>query len=770
MYKYLITIVLALISTINVSTNAETIQVPSEQPTIQAGIDAAVDGDTVLVADGVYMGDGNRDIDFEGKAIVVISANGPVFTIINSEGSALDNHRGFYFHNNEDTNSVVSGFTITNGYSNFLPGGAGILCELASPKIEDCLFKNNLSFIGSGICLRESNAIVRKSTFIEVYAGVNMISIVSASPLIEYCMIDGWYSENLVFCLEANPKFKKNIFFANVITEWSECIVDEIGKRGNFIGNPYYCRDSSSLQERSACLPKNNNCNKLIGALKFGCVDCDLITMTFPFEPTISKPLFDTIKIPLSITNQQTVTIEPSTATWENDTLYFTLDSVCQYRYTVAAFSDCDTSYSYFTVNARIPKILHVPEEYSKIQNAINASFEYDTVLVGDGIYKGKGNIGFRLRHNNFVLMSINGPEQTIIDCQDEEDDGRLRRGLHLFGNDSTVIVDGFTIQNGFHQKGAGIYCSKGSPIIRNCILRKNNAGYDIKRGGGLYCSESSPTLIDCQIINNTANSGGGVFAIYSTPKFINCEIANNGTTFGGGGVYCWNSFPLFENCTIANNYSEWKGVGVYIDETSNAYFENSIISFNGNGGSLYNYWSDSIPTFSCTNIFGNEGGDWVGDISDQENINGNFSLDPEFCDTIVSDYSLKSSSPCAPDNNSCGELIGALEVECVQTDVEESIDLLPKEYALSQNYPNPFNPNTTIEFNLPKKSIVVVTIYNLIGQQVQQLVNQEYSAGNYKVTWDGITSNGVQTSTGIYFYRIETDSFVETKKMLLLK
>ncbi len=106
-----------------------------------------------------------------------------------------------------------------------------------------------------------------------------------------------------------------------------------------------------------------------------------------------------------------------------------------------------------------------------------------------------------------------------------------------------------------------------------------------------------------------------------------------------------------------------------------------------------------------------------------------------------------------------------------VSTDIEKD-DLynLPTNFNLSQNYPNPFNPSTTIEFNLPTKSNVTINIYNLLGQEINQLVNQVYSVGNYKVTWDGRTSNGSQASTGIYLYRIKTDNFVETKKMLLLK
>jgi len=114
---------------------ADTIHVPSQQPTIQAGINAAVDGDTILVADGTYTGDGNKDINFWQKAIVVMSANGAVNCIIDCEGVG----RGFHFWLGEESNSVVQGFTITNGYT----FGGGILCELSSPTIRDNIILEN---------------------------------------------------------------------------------------------------------------------------------------------------------------------------------------------------------------------------------------------------------------------------------------------------------------------------------------------------------------------------------------------------------------------------------------------------------------------------------------------------------------------------------------------------------------------------------------------------------------------------------------------------
>lgn len=119
-------------------------RVPSQYPTIQAGINAAVNGDTVVVADGLYTGAGNRGIDFKGKAITVRSENGPDSCIIDCQHAT--GHRGFYFHSGEGPNSVVSGLTIKRGKITGSPGvGGGIYCSGSSPTIQECLITNNVS-------------------------------------------------------------------------------------------------------------------------------------------------------------------------------------------------------------------------------------------------------------------------------------------------------------------------------------------------------------------------------------------------------------------------------------------------------------------------------------------------------------------------------------------------------------------------------------------------------------------------------------------------
>jgi hypothetical protein len=94
----------------------------------------------------------------------------------------------------------------------------------------------------------------------------------------------------------------------------------------------------------------------------------------------------------------------------------------------------------------------------------------------------------------------------------------------------------------------------------------------------------------------------------------------------------------------------------------------------------------------------------------------------------------------------------------------------LPKEFDLRQNYPNPFNPGTVIEYALPKLAHVTIEIYNLLGQKVNVLVEEDQKAGLYRVDWDGKDKQGEELASGIYFYRIQAGDFVKCKKMIMLK
>ena len=108
-------------------------------------------------------------------------------------------------------------------------------------------------------------------------------------------------------------------------------------------------------------------------------------------------------------------------------------------------------------------------------------------------------------------------------------------------------------------------------------------------------------------------------------------------------------------------------------------------------------------------------------------------------------------------------------------TDVEEIQPSTPDAMGLSQNYPNPFNPSTVINYALPVKSTVRLTIYNVLGQEVIRLADENQNAGYYAARWDGVNAAGNPVTTGLYFYKLEargTDghTFTQVRKMLLLK
>jgi hypothetical protein len=89
----------------------------------------------------------------------------------------------------------------------------------------------------------------------------------------------------------------------------------------------------------------------------------------------------------------------------------------------------------------------------------------------------------------------------------------------------------------------------------------------------------------------------------------------------------------------------------------------------------------------------------------------------------------------------------------------------IPSGFSLSQNYPNPFNPTTTIKFDIPKLSNVKISVYDITGKELEVLVNEKLQAGTYQTTL-----NASNFSSGVYFYRLQTEDFSETKKLILLK
>jgi hypothetical protein len=121
-------------------------------------------------------------------------------------------------------------------------------------------------------------------------------------------------------------------------------------------------------------------------------------------------------------------------------------------------------------------------------------------------------------------------------------------------------------------------------------------------------------------------------------------------------------------------------------------------------------------------------------------------------------------------DNAEVEVIISKFEYEDLSTAVGGQNGIAPAEYSLSQNYPNPFNPSTTIRFEVPKPSHVLIKIYNVLGREVRTLVDGKLGAGRFAEIWDGRTDYGETVGSGIYFVRMQTNEFISLKKLVVVR
>jgi hypothetical protein len=152
--------------------------------------------------------------------------------------------------------------------------------------------------------------------------------------------------------------------------------------------------------------------------------------------------------------------------------------------------------------------------------------------------------------------------------------------------------------------------------------------------------------------------------------------------------------------------------------------------------------------------------------LSSQQSPTNEPNSDVRFGDYIGNDFWTNKIVPVWTD-----ERAGGFDMEIytasidITTGINPVVNTIPSQYELRQNYPNPFNPSTKISFSLLKKSNIELSIFDINGQLVSKVYEGEMNAGEHSITWDGS-----KVSSGIYFYRLITNGFTETKKMMLIK
>jgi len=187
---------------------------------------------------------------------------------------------------------------------------------------------------------------------------------------------------------------------------------------------------------------------------------------------------------------------------------------------------------------------------FRTVQKGIDTAPYASIVVVKSGTYTGDGNRDISFNEKSIIVRSENGPQTCIIDCNGTADEPH-RAFYFNYDQSRYAVLDGFTIANGYADRGGGIYCTYYSnPSIINCTISNNVA----EEGAGIYCLESSPTITNCTIIGNAADSGGGICLFGSDPIISNCTLSGNSVRYRGGGICSLDSGPIIVDCILTGN------------------------------------------------------------------------------------------------------------------------------------------------------------------------------------------------------------------------
>lgn len=291
------------------------------------------------------------------------------------------------------------------------------------------------------------------------------------------------------------------------------------------------------------------------------------------------------------------------------------------------------------------------------IAAAVDSAATGDCIFVYPGIYREHDIV----IETPVMMKGVYGPALTYVDAE-----GLGRCFVVEAGAGSTRIED-LTIEGG-RAEGAGAAGRGGALLLGgdatlvSCVIRGSRA----QRGGAVYADGASPELLGCGIYDNVAaERGGGVYLASSQAVLDRCVLARNSAAEDGGALCCDASSPSIARCTMSGNSALGHGGALYAGAGSEPSLEATIVAFNAAGGGLYASNDALGVSLSCCDVYGNEGGDFGGAISDPAGADGNFSANPELCDAASLSYGIGDGSPCLPGGNGCGVLIGARDAAC---------------------------------------------------------------------------------------------------------
>ena len=314
---------------------------------------------------------------------------------------------------------------------------------------------------------------------------------------------------------------------------------------------------------------------------------------------------------------------------------------------------------------------LNVPSEYPTIQAGVDAAAAGDTVAVYPGLYREH----YIWLPRSITITGVTGHSRdVVIDAEQAE-------GIFVAIGTPYVRLEHVTLQNGAGDPGGAVYFLwVTSAVIANCWFERNTSPGSDATGGAIRFAGAPTSLLlsDCTFVDNKAKdesargSGGAVMVSNGASATMErCLFFGNVANIQGGAV-TFTGAPASQvsHCTLVGNVAPWGSA--LVSHQSVVELDRCIIASNAPGRPV---WCPAgTIDLSCSDVFGNEFGDWVDCLAGLDGVNGNFSAAPLFCDLEDGDFTLASDSPCLPGNHpdgvDCG-LIGALGQGCGTVSLE---------------------------------------------------------------------------------------------------
>ncbi len=720
-----------------------TINIPSDYTTIQAGINASMDGDTVLVAQGTYL----ENLILEKEIVLASHALNDDLntewtnneniqeTIISGTPEPVDPDYGSCLVIRDGNIApIILGFTFQDGIGTLMVEND--TCEIIVQRPERS---------GGAILIYKAYPTIMYNRFInngsvQADSGNGSLAITNGGAI-------GHFNDNDV-------EFDEDRDNARNIRHSSRDIPEEVNIQNNYFennssrdGKNFYSRgyegsidvsysifddidcESNSVNE-FVLKSKENEAAYIQNDISGNCIEENSFYVSMDGDnnnPGTESEPFKTIGHALSLVKD-----DPTVPT----TIYVG-DGVFSPSTTGEQFPIIIPDYVHLIGTSRETSILDAEADFDKESRVIKIVEECENIKVanftitgGNAVSAGCiGGGGILVTHPDleYVYDGPVSPVNAVFENLILTDNiAAAGSGISIWRVSGPTLSNLIIQENTSEHYGGGLMIFSASASVTDITVTGNNCYRDDSYGGGMIINNSEVTLAYVTVTDNTAQNGGGIFILDTDATLINLTVSGNtAAAFGGGLLVGPNTNPMLTNSIIwGNNPTQIQGFGT--------------------------------PTITYSDI---QGG-WNGE--------GNIDSDPLFCDPDSSDFNLAENSPCIGTGES-GINMGAFDVGCEAILLIDK-DVIPLKYYLHQNYPNPFNPITTLNYGLPEDAMANITIYDMMGREVKTLTYGFQTSGYKSVEWNATNDQGEPVSAGVYLYKIQAGDFVDTKKMILLK